>query len=107
MPTYEYRCTKCGEHFDVYQSFSDEPLKKHEACGGKLNKVLGPVGIVFKGSGFYRTDNRGGSKRSTESGKETSKEKESAGAGSSSRASQPDTKADRKQGPTWEHKRAS
>jgi putative FmdB family regulatory protein len=107
MPTYEYRCTKCGEHFDVYQSFSDEPLKKHEACGGKLNKVLGPVGIVFKGSGFYRTDNRGGSKRSTESGKETSKEKESAGAGSSSSTSNSDTKSDSKSGSKSDSKPAS
>jgi len=61
MPTYEYACTKCGERFDVYQSFSDEPLKKHEGCGGKLTKVFGPVGIVLKGSGFYKTDNRSSS----------------------------------------------
>ena len=62
MPTYEYSCTKCGERFDVYQSFSDEPLKKHKGCGGKLTKVFGPVGIVLKGSGFYKTDNRSTSK---------------------------------------------
>src|SRR3954454_6538590 len=62
MPTYEYACAKCGERFDVYQSFSDEPLKKHDACGGKLTKVFGPVGIVLKGSGFYKTDNRSSSK---------------------------------------------
>ena len=43
MPTYEYRCAKCGRHFDVYQSFSEDPLTKHEACGGKLNKVLSPA----------------------------------------------------------------
>ena len=61
MPTYEYACAKCGERFDVYQSFSDEPLKKHAACGGKLTKVFGPVGIVLKGSGFYKTDNRSSS----------------------------------------------
>ena len=71
MPTYEYRCTKCGEHIEVYQSFTDEPLKKHDVCGGKLNKVLGSVGIVFKGSGFYRTDNRGGPKRAKEGTKES------------------------------------
>ena len=76
MPTYEYRCTKCGEHIEVYQSFSDEPLKKHDVCGGKLNKVLGSVGIVFKGSGFYRTDNRGGagSKRAKETTKDGAKD---------------------------------
>ena len=79
MPTYEYRCTKCGEHIEVYQSFNDEPLKKHDVCGGKLNKVLGSVGIVFKGSGFYRTDNRGGSKRSTEPAKEGAKGSDGSG----------------------------
>jgi putative FmdB family regulatory protein len=73
MPTYEYACAKCGERFDVYQSFSDEPLKKHKGCGGKLTKVFGPVGIVLKGSGFYKTDNRSSStvkaaKKDTEAG---------------------------------------
>ena len=60
MPTYEYRCNDCGEHLEVVQSFSDEPLKKCPGCQGKLRKVFSPVGIVFKGSGFYKTDNRGG-----------------------------------------------
>ena len=64
MPTYEYRCAKCGEDLEVYQSFSEEPLKKHAGCGGKLTKVLSSVGIVLKGSGFYKTDNRSSSKRS-------------------------------------------
>ena len=82
MPTYEYRCTKCGEHIEVYQSFSEEPLKKHADCGGKLNKVLGSVGIVFKGSGFYRTDNRSGPKTGS---KEPAKE--SSGGDSSSSSS--------------------
>jgi putative FmdB family regulatory protein len=58
MPTYEYVCAKCDQHLEVYQSFSEEPLKKHAGCGGKLTKVMGAVGIVLKGSGFYRTDNR-------------------------------------------------
>lgn len=58
MPTYEYRCTKCGQHLEVYQAFTEEPLKRHASCGGKLNKVFGSVGIVLKGSGFYRTDSR-------------------------------------------------
>lgn len=68
MPTYEYACSKCDEHFEVYQSFSDEPLKKHSGCGGKLSKVFGSVGIVLKGSGFYKTDNGSRSKSSTRSG---------------------------------------
>ena len=64
MPTYEYRCNKCEQHFEVFQSFSEEPLKKHPGCGGKVVKVLSPAGIVFSGSGFYKTDNRSAAKRS-------------------------------------------
>ena len=64
MPTYEYRCAKCGEDLEVFQTFSEEPLKKHAGCGGKLSKVFPSVGIVLKGSGFYKTDNRdSGTKR--------------------------------------------
>src|SRR4029079_3092875 len=65
MPTYEYRCAKCGEHFDVYQSFSEDPLTRYPGGGGKVAKVLSPAGIVLKGSGFYKTDNRSGSKGAT------------------------------------------
>ncbi len=64
MPTYVYECDKCGDEFELYQSFSDEPLKKHPGCGGKVAKVFQPVGIVLKGSGFYKNDSRSGSKRS-------------------------------------------
>jgi len=65
MPTYEYACKECGEHVEVVQSFKDEPLTECPACGGPLRKVFSPVGIVLKGSGFYKTDSRaatGGSK---------------------------------------------
>jgi putative FmdB family regulatory protein len=62
MPTYEYRCAKCGEHLEVFQSFSEAPLTKHQQCGGKLTKVLSAAGIVLKGSGFYKTDNRSSGK---------------------------------------------
>jgi putative FmdB family regulatory protein len=58
MPTYEYRCDKCGEHHEVVQSFRDEPLTECPACGGPLRKVFGAIGVVFKGSGFYKTDSR-------------------------------------------------
>jgi putative FmdB family regulatory protein len=58
MPTYEYACKACGQHFDVRQSFSDAPLKVHESCGGELRKVFQPAPIVFKGSGWYVTDSR-------------------------------------------------
>lgn len=56
MPTYEYACTACGERTEAKQSFSDPPLEECPQCGGKLRKLYSPVGIVFKGSGFYSTD---------------------------------------------------
>jgi putative FmdB family regulatory protein len=62
MPTYVYRCAKCGDDLEVYQTFSEEPLKRHSVCGGKLAKVLSPVGIVLKGSGFYKNDSGSGSR---------------------------------------------
>jgi putative FmdB family regulatory protein len=68
MPTYVYECAKCGEEVEAWQSFTDEPLKRHAGCGGRLTKVLQPVGIVFKGSGFHRTDSRTGGKRSRSDG---------------------------------------
>ena len=58
MPTYQYACTECGEDLEAVQKFSDDPLTVCPACGGKLRKVFTPVGIVFKGSGFYRNDSR-------------------------------------------------
>ena len=58
MPTYQYTCTDCGEPIEALQKFTDEPLTVCAACGGRLRKVFSPVGIVFKGSGFYRTDSR-------------------------------------------------
>jgi putative FmdB family regulatory protein len=63
MPKYEYACKSCGEHLEVLQTFADAPLTECPACGGPLRKVFSPPGIAFKGSGFYRTDNR---KRRTE-----------------------------------------
>jgi putative FmdB family regulatory protein len=61
VPTYQYTCTDCGEPIEAVQKFTDEPLSVCAACGGRLRKVFSPVGIVFKGSGFYRTDSRNGS----------------------------------------------
>ncbi len=58
MPTYQYACTSCGEQIEAVQRFTDDPLTVCPACGGTLRKVFSPVGIVFKGSGFYRTDSR-------------------------------------------------
>jgi putative FmdB family regulatory protein len=58
VPTYEYACSSCGTHIEVYQRFSDEPLTECGVCGGPLRKVFHPAGILFKGSGFYKTDSR-------------------------------------------------
>lgn len=60
MPTYQYACTNCDHGFDAVQSFTDPSLTVCPECGGKLRKVFSSVGIVFKGSGFYRTDSRAG-----------------------------------------------
>ena len=60
MPTYQYACTECGEQLEKVQKFSDDPLTVCPNCNGRLRKVFSPVGIVFKGSGFYRTDSRSG-----------------------------------------------
>jgi putative FmdB family regulatory protein len=90
MPTYVYRCAKCGEQIEAFQSFSDAPLTKHDKDGGKLTKVLSAAGIVLKGSGFYKTDNRSSSTgtsrdRSKERSKEsTSSSSDSGSSGSSS-----------------------
>ncbi|KQU46717.1 FmdB family transcriptional regulator [Rhodococcoides fascians A21d2] len=66
MPTYSYACTECDNRFDIVQSFTDDTLTVCPACSGKLRKLFNSVGIVFKGSGFYRTDSRGGSSTSSE-----------------------------------------
>ncbi|SDY04334.1 putative regulatory protein, FmdB family [Micromonospora pattaloongensis] len=65
MPTYQYACTACGNNLEAVQSFADEPLTECPACQGKLRKLFNSVGIVFKGSGFYRTDSRNGSSGSS------------------------------------------
>ncbi|MEV0584027.1 FmdB family zinc ribbon protein [Nonomuraea sp. NPDC050310] len=67
MPTYQYVCNDCGEPLEVVQKFSDDALTVCPSCEGELRKVFSAVGIVFKGSGFYRTDNRSSSSTSTAS----------------------------------------
>jgi putative FmdB family regulatory protein len=89
MPTYEYACKSCGEHLEVVQSFRDDALTECPACGGKLRKVFGNIGIAFKGSGFYKTDSRpaaassGSDKSSAESSSDSSSSDKSAGPGKS------------------------
>jgi putative FmdB family regulatory protein len=65
VPTYSYACTDCGDRFDVVQAFADSTLTTCEKCSGRLRKLFNSVGVVFKGSGFYRTDSRESDKKST------------------------------------------
>ncbi|MFF8312569.1 FmdB family zinc ribbon protein [Streptomyces lydicus] len=65
MPTYQYQCTECGEGLEAVQKFTDDALTECPACQGRLKKVFSAVGIVFKGSGFYRNDSRGSSSSSS------------------------------------------
>ena len=67
MPTYAYACTSCDNQFDAVQSFSEPSLTECDACGGKLRKQYGSIGVTFNGSGFYRTDSRSGSKSASTS----------------------------------------
>jgi putative FmdB family regulatory protein len=87
VPTYQYTCTECGEPVEAVQKFSDAPLTVCAACGGRLRKVFSPVGIVFKGSGFYRTDSRKGATATDPATKETKETKEKVSADSSSSSS--------------------
>jgi putative FmdB family regulatory protein len=64
LPTYSYACTECDDRFDVVQAFTDDALTTCEKCSGRLRKLFNSVGVVFKGSGFYRTDSREESKKS-------------------------------------------
>lgn len=75
MPTYQYACTACGEPLEAVQSFSDSSLTDCPACGGLLRKVFSAVGVVFKGSGFYKTDSRAASSAKASSGESKSDSK--------------------------------
>ena len=87
MPTYQYTCTECGEPVEAVQKFTDAPLTVCAACGGRLRKVFSPVGIVFKGSGFYRTDSRNGSSAAAKETKEKTPADSSSSAGNKSNGS--------------------
>ena len=82
MPIYEYRCDACGHTVEVFQKFSDDPLETCEVCGGHVSKVLHPVAIHFKGSGFYTTDYGRGSSKARPAG-ETAKTSDEATSGAS------------------------
>ncbi len=87
MPTYAYTCTECGHAFDIHQSFSDAALTECPACGGKLRKVFSSVGVVFKGSGFYRNDSRSTSTSTTSASSGSSSSSSSASSTTSSTTS--------------------
>ncbi|MGN8049678.1 FmdB family zinc ribbon protein [Curtobacterium sp. 22159] len=91
MPTYSYRCTECGNAFDIKQSFSDAALTECPVCGGVLRKVFSPVGVTFNGGGFYRTDSRATPK--AEGSSSTPAKSESAGSGSTPSTPKPSTPA--------------
>lgn len=56
MPIYEYECRKCGHRFETLQSFSDKPIRRCQLCGGRVDKLMSPAAVIYKGSGFYTTD---------------------------------------------------
>jgi len=87
MPTYSYSCRDCGHAFDIQQAFTDDALTVCPNCGGSLRKVFGTVGVTFNGSGFYRTDSRGGTKKTDAAGSSGSSSSGSSSSGSSSSSS--------------------
>ncbi|MFI6662071.1 FmdB family zinc ribbon protein [Streptomyces sp. NPDC050523] len=98
MPTYQYQCTECGEGLEAVQKFTDDALTECPNCGGRLKKVFSAVGIVFKGSGFYRNDSRGSSSSSAPASKsskstESSSSSTSSSSDSSSSTSSSDSKS--------------
>jgi putative FmdB family regulatory protein len=87
VPTYSYACTECGDRFDAVQAFSDSALSTCSKCNGRLRKLFGNVGVVFKGSGFYRTDSRESGKSSSGSSKGSGGTSESSSSSSSEKSS--------------------
>ena len=88
MPTYSYACTECDNRFDIVQGFSDDSLTTCEKCSGRLRKLFNSVGIVFKGSGFYRTDSREDGKKSSKTSVNGSTSDATSSSGSSSGSSE-------------------
>jgi putative FmdB family regulatory protein len=86
VPTYSYACTECGNRFDVVQAFTDDALTTCEQCSGRLRKLFNSVGVVFKGSGFYRTDSREAAKSSTNGSAKTSASSGTDGSSSSDKS---------------------
>ncbi|MGX9670653.1 FmdB family zinc ribbon protein [Mycobacterium sp. HM-7] len=93
MPTYSYACTECDNRFDAVQAFSDDALTECPKCHGRLRKLFGSVGVVFKGSGFYRTDSRDSKSSSTAAAPAKTESSSSSSDSSSSSASSSSTKS--------------
>ncbi|MFF9770743.1 FmdB family zinc ribbon protein [Streptomyces sp. NPDC014636] len=91
MPTYQYQCTECGEGLEAVQKFTDDALTECPNCQGRLKKVFSAVGIVFKGSGFYRNDSRGSSSSSTPASKPAGSSSDSKASPSTSSSSSSST----------------
>ncbi|MFI8996137.1 FmdB family zinc ribbon protein [Streptomyces sp. NPDC053542] len=87
MPTYQYQCTECGEGLEAVQKFTDDALTECPSCQGRLKKVFSAVGIVFKGSGFYRNDSRGSSSSSSPASSSSSSTSSSTSSSSDSKSS--------------------
>ena len=87
MPTYSYSCRDCGHAFDIQQAFTDDALSVCPNCGGSLRKVFGTVGVTFNGSGFYRTDSRGGKAAAKAAGASSGSGSSSTGSGTGSSGS--------------------
>lgn len=109
MPTYQYRCTECGDELEAVQKFTDEPLSVCPVCNGQLRKLFSAVGVVFKGSGFYKTDSRSskssastgtGSKDSPSTGGESSSSNAPSESSGSQKPSGPDTSGSNGSGPS-------
>jgi putative FmdB family regulatory protein len=92
VPTYQYQCTECGEGLEAVQKFTDDALTVCPNCEGRLKKVFSAVGIVFKGSGFYRNDSRGSSSSSTPATSSAKTSDSSAGSASGSSSAKSDAK---------------
>jgi putative FmdB family regulatory protein len=92
VPTYSYQCTECGDRFDIVQAFTDDALTTCERCSGRLRKLFNSVGVVFKGSGFYRTDSRESAKSATNG---SSKKESGSDAGSGEKSSEKSASSDK------------
>jgi putative FmdB family regulatory protein len=105
MPTYRYRCSDCGEEFELWQSIKDDAIRTHDdGCGGAVLKVLTPAGIVLKGSGFYKTDSRSSDRKRTHADGSKPKDGGDSGGSSDEKSSSSDSSSDSSSGSGSESK---